>query len=147
MKVVIALGSNLGEPEIILQGAIASLNQLLSVTAVSTFHRTAPVGGPVQPDYLNAVLVGDCTNLSAVELLHQLQAIEAEAGRTREVRWGPRTLDLDLILFGDQVMQTPELTLPHPRAHERKFVLEPWSEIDPDASIPGKGSVQDLLRV
>ena len=147
MKVVIALGSNLGEPEIILQGAIASLNQLLSVTAVSTFHRTAPVGGPVQPDYLNAVLVGDCTNLSAVELLHQLQAIEAEAGRTREVRWGPRTLDLDLILFGDQVMQTPELTLPHPRAHERTFVLEPWSEIDPDASIPGKGSVQDLLRV
>ena len=74
-----------------------------------------------------------------------MQAIETELGRTREVRWGPRTLDLDLIVAGDGLLNTPELELPHPRAHERTFVLEPWLEIDPDAHIPGKGRVESLL--
>jgi len=146
MKVVIALGSNLGQSQEILTSAVEEIKKYVDVTALSSFHRTAPVGGPTQPDYLNAVLVGQCSALSPDELLHTLHEIEANAGRTREVHWGPRTLDLDLICYGELSFEEPKLTLPHPRAHERAFVLAPWLEIDPDAVIPGKGSVKELLR-
>jgi len=146
MKVVIALGSNIGESELILRSAINSIKECVDVLAVSRFYTTAPVGGPEQPDYLNAVLVGDCAELTPIELLHTLQRIEAAAGRTREIHWGPRTLDLDLIIFGDEILASPELTVPHPSAHERRFVLEPWHEIDPTAVIPGRGAVAQLLE-
>ena len=144
MKATIALGSNLGHSEAILQSAISSLAEIMELTAVSTFHSTAPVGGPAQPDYLNAVLIGEC-EWEPLVLLAKLQAIEAQAGRVRDVRWGPRTLDLDLITYGELLLDHPQLIVPHPRAHERGFVLLPWLEIDPHAQIPGRGRVADLL--
>lgn len=144
MKVVIALGSNLGDSKAILENAINSLRMLITVEGLSSFHRTAPVGGPVQPDYLNAVLIGQ-SELSPLELLTELQKIEVDAGRERLEHWGPRTLDLDLIAFGEAVLDSPVLTLPHPRAHERAFVLAPWFEIDPRAELVGKGAIADLL--
>jgi 2-amino-4-hydroxy-6-hydroxymethyldihydropteridine diphosphokinase len=144
MKVVIALGSNIGESAEIFESAVNRLNNIITVTHLSSFIETEPVGGPEQPNYLNAVLIGE-SELQPLELLHEMLAIETELGRVREVPWGPRTLDLDLIVAGESVMKTPDLELPHPRAHERAFVLEPWLEIDPDANIPGKGSVYSLL--
>jgi 2-amino-4-hydroxy-6-hydroxymethyldihydropteridine diphosphokinase len=144
MKVVIALGSNIGDSAALLETAVEQLNKIITVTHLSSVIETEPVGGPEQPNYLNAVLIGESA-LQPLELLRHMLAIEAELGRTREVRWGPRTLDLDLIVAGDSVMKTPELELPHPRAHERGFVLEPWLEIEPDAYIPGRGSVASLL--
>ena len=145
MKVVIALGSNLGDSEALLHNAVKSLRDHISVEALSSFHRTAPVGGPEQPDYLNAVLIGR-SDLAPHELLTLLHKIEADAGRQRLEHWGPRTLDLDLIAYGDVVIDSPALALPHPRAHERAFVLAPWSEIDPAAELVGKGAIADLLR-
>ena len=109
-----------------------------------SLYRTAPVGGVEQPDYLNAVVAGR-TELSASDLLALCQRIEQAHGRTRDVRWGPRTLDVDVLRFGDVVSDDPRLTLPHPRAHERAFVLVPWFEVDADASVPGRGRVADLL--
>ena len=144
MKVVIALGSNIGDSAALLDEAVEKLNEIIAVTHLSTYIETEPVGGPEQPNYLNAVLIGE-TELDSLELLRLMLKIEAELGRTREVRWGPRTIDLDLIVAGDEVIDTPELQLPHPRAHERAFVLEPWLEIDPAAAIPGKGLVSMLL--
>jgi len=144
MKVVIALGSNIGDSAALLDEAVEKLNEIITVTHLSTYIETEPVGGPEQPNYLNAVLIGE-TELDSLELLRSMLKIEAELGRTREVRWGPRTIDLDLIVAGDEVIDTPELQLPHPRAHERAFVLEPWLEIDPAAAIPGKGLVSRLL--
>ena len=144
MKVVIALGSNIGDSAALLDEAIEKLNEIITVTHLSSFIETEPVGGPEQPNYLNAVLIAE-SEFGPLELLHNMLAIEAELGRTREVRWGPRTIDLDLIVAGDVVMDTPELQLPHPRAHERAFVLEPWLEIEPTAHIPGKGLVSTLL--
>jgi 2-amino-4-hydroxy-6-hydroxymethyldihydropteridine diphosphokinase len=144
MKVVIALGSNIGDSAALLDEAVEKLNEIITVTHLSTYIETEPVGGPEQPNYLNAVLIGE-TELDSLELLRLMLKIEAELGRTREVRWGPRTIDLDLIVAGDEVIDTPELQLPHPRAHERAFVLEPWLEIDPAAAIPGKGLVSRLL--
>lgn len=145
MKVVIALGSNLGDSTALLDDAVEELNKIITVTHLSTYIETEPVGGPQQPNYLNAVLIGE-SELASIDLLRSMLKIEAELGRTREVRWGPRTIDLDLILAGDEVIDTPELQLPHPRAHERAFVLEPWLEIDPSAAIPGKGMVANLLQ-
>ena len=144
MKVVIALGSNIGDSAALLDEAVEKLNEIITVTHLSTYIETEPVGGPEQPNYLNAVLIGE-TELDSLGLLRSMLKIEAELGRTREVRWGPRTIDLDLIVAGDEVIDTPELQLPHPRAHERAFVLEPWLEIDPAAAIPGKGLVSRLL--
>jgi 2-amino-4-hydroxy-6-hydroxymethyldihydropteridine diphosphokinase len=144
MKVVIALGSNIGDSAVLLDEAVEKLNEIITVTHLSTYIETEPVGGPEQPNYLNAVLIGE-TELDSLELLRSMLKIEVELGRTREVRWGPRTIDLDLIVAGDEVIDTPELQLPHPRAHERAFVLEPWLEIDPAAAIPGKGLVSRLL--
>ena len=145
MKVVIALGSNLGDSRSILSDAIDQIGQSVDIQAVSKFHETIPVGGPEQPNYLNAVLIAD-TQIQPLELLALLQSIENKAGRVREERWGPRTLDLDLITYEELVMDEHLLTLPHPRAHERGFVLSPWFEIDPQAVLPGYGKIGVLLQ-
>jgi 2-amino-4-hydroxy-6-hydroxymethyldihydropteridine diphosphokinase len=144
VKYVISLGSNLGDRLEILKAAVESIRLVAQIQAVSSFYETDPVGGPEQPDYLNAVLIGS-SNLSPELLLTELQKIESAAGRTREIRWGARTLDLDLITAEDIEQENEFLTLPHPRAHERAFVLQPWLEIDPEAQIPGKGWVKVLL--
>jgi len=102
------------------------------------------VGGPPQPDYLNAVLLAR-TTLPSRLLLHQLHQVEAAFSRVREVRWGPRTLDIDIITVDSEVCADPELALPHPRAHERAFVLAPWHDVDPRAVLPGYGDVATLL--
>ena len=141
MKVVIALGSNLGDRKATLDSAVEALRQIISVRKVSNYIETDPVGGPEQPDYLNAVLIGE-SDLEPTDLLLKMQAIELAAGRERLERWGARTLDLDLIAAGDLVMDTELLTLPHPRAHERRFVLDPWLEVDPQAILPGFGEVR-----
>jgi 2-amino-4-hydroxy-6-hydroxymethyldihydropteridine diphosphokinase len=141
MKVVIALGSNLGDRKATLGSAVDALEQIITITKVSSYIETDPVGGPEQPDYLNAVLIGE-SDLEPTDLLLKMQAIEIAAGRERLERWGARTLDLDLILAGDLVMDTELLTLPHPRAHERRFVLDPWLEVDPRAILPGFGEVR-----
>jgi 2-amino-4-hydroxy-6-hydroxymethyldihydropteridine diphosphokinase len=114
------------------------------VLATSPVYQTAPVGGPDQPDYLNAVLIV-ATGLAARDLLAQANRIEAEFGRVREERFGPRTLDIDIISYSGEVSGDPVLTLPHPRAHERAFVLAPWHDIDAGAEVPGRGTVRDLL--
>lgn len=145
MKAVIALGSNLGNRELNIDSAIAELAKIIEVTHLSTNHETDPVGGPEQPKYLNAIAIAE-TELEPEELLTAMLDIENKLGRKREVHWGPRTLDLDLITFGDEVIDSEFLVLPHPRAHERRFVLEPWLEIEPDAYIPGIGKVESILQ-
>jgi 2-amino-4-hydroxy-6-hydroxymethyldihydropteridine diphosphokinase len=114
------------------------------VTAVSPVYETVPVGGPPQPDYLNAVLLV-VTSLPSLALLGRLHEVEAAFDRIRVVRWGPRTLDIDIITVTGERSDDPELTLPHPRAHERPFVLAPWHDIDPDAVLPGYGPIASLL--
>lgn len=143
---VLALGSNLGDSAATLQGAVDALGRTpgVAVTAVSPAYRTAPVGGPAQDDYLNAVVLVR-TTLAPEELLQATAAIEQAWHRVREVRWGPRTLDIDLITVGDTVLDTPDLVLPHPRAHERAFVLVPWLAVDPQARLVGRGPVAELL--
>jgi 2-amino-4-hydroxy-6-hydroxymethyldihydropteridine diphosphokinase len=145
-RVTIALGSNLGNRLENLQGGLDTLFDApgLALVAVSPVYETAPVGGPQQPDYLNAVLIAT-TTLPAHAVLERCHGVEAVFGRVRDETWGPRTLDLDIIVYGDVVSDDPELTLPHPRAHERAFVLAPWHDIDPDAEIPSWGQVSDLL--
>ena len=144
--VVLALGSNLGDRQDILQGAVDAIVGLpgVRVTAVSPVYQTVPVGGPAQPDYLNAVVLADAA-LPARELLDRLHEIEAAFDRVRLVRWGPRTLDIDIIVFDSERSDDPELTLPHPRAHERAFVLAPWHDVDPGAALPGHGPVAEVL--
>jgi dihydropteroate synthase len=146
--VVLAIGANLGDRLETLRAAVTAIGQLpgTEVTAVSPVYQTAPVGGPEQPDYLNAVLTAR-TGLSPDDLLSRLHEIEAEHGRVREVRFGPRTLDIDIVSYAGQVSDDPVLTLPHPRARERPFVLAPWHDIDPEAVLPGEygGRVADLL--
>jgi 2-amino-4-hydroxy-6-hydroxymethyldihydropteridine diphosphokinase len=115
-----------------------------AVVAVSSLYRTAPVGLHDQPDFINAVVAME-TNLTPGELLDELFAIEARFGRQRSVRNAPRTLDLDLLLHGGTISDDPQVTLPHPRMHERAFVLMPLHEIAPALSIPGHGAVADLL--
>jgi dihydroneopterin aldolase/2-amino-4-hydroxy-6-hydroxymethyldihydropteridine diphosphokinase len=145
--VVIALGSNLGESGETLHDAAVALFGLIDIDAVSPLVETDPVGGPDQPAYLNAVVTGT-TSLAPRALLRFLHDIERAHGRTRDVRWGPRTLDLDLIQYGDPAFNTdvqmddPALTLPHPRAHERAFVLVPWVEADPEATLRVGGEVR-----
>ncbi|MER7132256.1 2-amino-4-hydroxy-6-hydroxymethyldihydropteridine diphosphokinase [Streptosporangium saharense] len=145
MKVVLALGSNLGDRFDTLQGALDALfdSPELEFVEVSPVYETDPVGGPEQGPYLNAVVIASST-LEPMALLERALSAENAFGRTREVRWGPRTLDVDLITVGDLVSDDPELTLPHPRAHERAFVLVPWSRIDPDAVLGGR-PITELL--
>jgi 2-amino-4-hydroxy-6-hydroxymethyldihydropteridine diphosphokinase len=144
MKAVIALGANIGNPREQMDIAVSLLREALEVTAVSSYFTTAPVGGPEQPDYLNAVCIAE-SELPAAELLALLHGIEKALGRERIEHWGPRTIDLDLIQYGSILSYAEELTLPHPRAHERRFVLEPWSEIEPDALLLTHGKISDLL--
>jgi 2-amino-4-hydroxy-6-hydroxymethyldihydropteridine diphosphokinase len=145
-QVVMALGSNLGDRLANLQAGVDHLALVpgLRLTAVSGVFETTPVGGPAQPDYLNAVLLAD-SELSSRSILDHCQAAERAVGRLRKERWGPRTLDVDLIACDDEVSSDPVLTLPHPRAHERAFVLAPWLDVDPAAHLVGFGSVADLL--
>ncbi|TWG85340.1 dihydroneopterin aldolase/2-amino-4-hydroxy-6-hydroxymethyldihydropteridine diphosphokinase [Cellulosimicrobium cellulans J34] len=140
VDVVLALGANLGDAQQTLRDAITDLDRIsgLEITEVSPLARTAAVGGPEQPDFLNTVLLAR-TRLSARALLHACQAVEQAHGRVRDERWGPRTLDVDLVVYGTLTAVADDLELPHPRAHERAFVLEPWSQIDPEAVLPGLG--------
>jgi 2-amino-4-hydroxy-6-hydroxymethyldihydropteridine diphosphokinase len=142
---VLALGSNLGESAAILQGAVLDLVEQVGVRpfAASPVFETDPVGGPEQDPYLNAVVLAR-TDLRPRELLEVTQAIEERWHRTREVLWGPRTLDIDIIVIDGLVVAESDLVVPHPRAHERAFVLVPWLDVDPEAVVPGRGRVADL---
>jgi 2-amino-4-hydroxy-6-hydroxymethyldihydropteridine diphosphokinase len=146
MRAAIALGSNLGDREAHLAFAVRKLSAILSNLRRSRWYDTDPVGVPAdQPRYLNGVIVGD-TTLSARELLTALLAIEQEAGRTRPSALAPRTLDLDLVLYGNQRIQEPGLVVPHPRFRERLFVLEPLADLAPDLVDPVSGkSISELL--
>lgn len=141
----VALGSNLDGPEQRVENAIADLERLPStrLLARSALYRTAPVGYADQPDFVNAVALLE-TSLDAESLLASLFELEKAAGRERRIPNGPRTLDLDLLLHGDCAMDTEALTLPHPRLHERAFVLLPLAEIAPELEIPGRGRVRHL---
>jgi len=145
-RVAVALGSNLGDRRAHLEFAVSTLRTLLERLAVSSFHDTVPVGvSGLQPLYLNAAAVGD-TTLGARALLDALLAIEAARGRERPHPNAPRTLDLDLILYGDAIIDEPGLIVPHPRFRERAFVLEPLAEVAPDFCDPVTGkSVRELL--
>ncbi|MFK0236392.1 2-amino-4-hydroxy-6-hydroxymethyldihydropteridine diphosphokinase [Streptomyces vinaceus] len=145
---VIALGANLGNRLETLQGAIDALGDTpgLRVKAVSPVYETEPWGVEPgsQPSYLNAVIALK-TTLPPSSLLERGHAIEEAFDRVREERWGPRTIDVDIVSYADVVSDDPVLTLPHPRAHERAFVLAPWNDIDPEAQIPNRGPVGALL--
>ena len=136
MTAVLSVGSNLGDRLAHLRLAV----ELLAPTRVSGVWETAPVGGPEQDDYLNAVLLCE---LDATGAWERARAAERAAGRERQVRWGPRTLDVDVVWAPPPVPDG--LVVPHPRAHERAFVLAPWLEVDPAAVLPGAGPVRDLL--
>ena len=144
MRAVLGLGANLGDRAATLQAAVDALGAQTRIASVSAIFETAPVGGPPQPDFYNAVVIVE-TALSAIELLELAHRIEAAAGRVRLEHWGPRTLDVDVLAYDATRSDDPELTLPHPRAHERAFVLLPWFDADADAHIEGIGSVVDLL--
>ena len=144
----VGLGSNLGDREGTLRAAIGRLRHLpeTKVLRVSTLRRTEPVGPVDQPRFLNGAVELE-TALSARRLLGRLLELERAFGRDRAAvpAQGPRTLDLDLLLYGQEVIDEPGLEIPHPRLHERRFVLEPLTELDPTLEVPGKGSVQTLL--
>lgn len=142
----IALGANIGDPAATVRAAFAALSGLpgTQLTATSSLYRTAPIGLAGQPDFINAVARVE-TSLEPGALLQALLALEADFGRVRLERNGPRTLDLDLLLYGDKVLDTPDLILPHPRLHLRAFVLAPLAEIAPDLAIPGRGTVAAWL--
>jgi 2-amino-4-hydroxy-6-hydroxymethyldihydropteridine diphosphokinase len=142
----VGLGSNIGEPRRQLDAAIEQLKKLPGTDFVlaSGFYKSAPQGYLDQPDFLNAVARLD-TLLSAEQLLENLQKIEQRQGRERSFAGAPRTLDLDLLLYGSQRIDSPRLTVPHPRMHERAFVLEPLIELAPEIAIPGRGAARELL--
>lgn len=130
MRALIGIGANLGDPRTAMAGAIHALTAQpdIRLMAVSPLYRTAPVGGPEQPAFLNAAFAVE-TDLPPHALLRRLQALETAAGRVRDIRWGPRVLDLDLLLADDLVLDSPDLILPHPRLAERRFVLVPLAAI------------------
>jgi len=149
-RAVIALGANLGDRY---ETLAAAEREIAALAGVSAIRMSTPVESvaitldgpdPDKPGYVNAVAIVE-TTLAPVALLAELNAIENAHGRVREERWGDRTLDLDVIAYADVRSADPHLTLPHPRAHERDFVLAPWLELDPDAVVPGRGRVADLL--
>ena len=143
----VGLGANLGAPRRQLLAALQELGRIpqTRVTARSSLYRTAPIGGPDQADYVNAVARLE-TSLRPEELFSHLQEIERSHGREPSFRNAPRTLDLDLLLYGAEQIVTPSLTVPHPRMHERAFVLVPLLELDPGAVIPGRGNADDLFH-
>ncbi len=147
MPVYVGLGSNLADPQAQLNRALYELAEIpdTKLIACSTFYQSPPVGPQDQPDYLNAVAHLE-TALAAGKLLQELQRIEAAHGRKREVRWGARTLDLDLLLYGDETMDTPQLQVPHPEMTRRNFVLYPLLELAPDLEIPGQGKLLVLIQ-
>jgi 2-amino-4-hydroxy-6-hydroxymethyldihydropteridine diphosphokinase len=145
MKAVVALGANLENPREAIELAIALLREATDVKKVSSLYETKPVGGPEQDNYINAVCVID-SDLPAIDLLALLNGIEKSMGRVRIEKWGPRIIDLDLIQYGNILSSSEELELPHPRAFERKFVLEPWYEIEPDAILLTHGAISRLLE-
>lgn len=147
----IALGANLNQPEVTLHSAIRALSLIpgTHLRATSSLYRTAPIGLKHQPDFINAVVsldIENCHHTPPEALLTRLFEIEAQFGRQRSIPNAPRTLDLDLLLYGDQIIQTSALTLPHPRMHQRAFVLAPLLEIAPDCQIPGLGSAAALFE-
>ena len=145
MKVVIALGANLGNPRKQISFAIDAIRDIVNVEKVSSLYETAPFKvSDEQPNYINAVLLGD-TELQPKVLIKELLSIESKLGRQRSIPKAARTIDIDIIDYEGFFMESEELTLPHPRAHERKFVLEPWAEIDPDAELLGYGPIKELL--
>jgi 2-amino-4-hydroxy-6-hydroxymethyldihydropteridine diphosphokinase len=146
MRAIVALGSNLGDRFEYLQKAVNEINSVeeIEISKISSVYETLPVGGPEQGNYLNAV-ISLVTELEADELLFKLLLIELNLGRQREIAWGPRTIDLDLIWFENQTINLDNLILPHPRAHERCFVIKPWLEIEPDARI-GNTEIKEFLK-
>ncbi|BCL29795.1 2-amino-4-hydroxy-6-hydroxymethyldihydropteridine diphosphokinase [Streptomyces aurantiacus] len=147
-RAVIALGSNLGNRLETIQGAIDALEDTpgVRVKAVSPVYETEPWGvrPDSQPSYFNAVIVLR-TTLPPSSLLERAHAVEEAFHRVRDERWGPRTIDVDIVAYADEVSDDPTLTLPHPRAHERAFVLAPWNDVEPEAQLPGHGLVAQLL--
>lgn len=135
VRAAIGLGSNLGDRSRHITDAVAGIAEAGSLVRVSSLYETAPVGGPKQGPYLNAVAVIE-TDLSAQQLLNHCLAVERDQGRERRERWGPRTIDLDILLYGDLTLAEENLTIPHPRMTERRFVLEPLLEVWPDAALP-----------
>jgi 2-amino-4-hydroxy-6-hydroxymethyldihydropteridine diphosphokinase len=145
-RAYVGLGANLGPREITLARAVDLLAETegVDVRAVSQLRETEPVGVVEQPPFLNGA-VGMDTSLSPRELLDRLLEIEQALGRVRDVRWGPRLVDLDLLVYGDLQVDEPGLRVPHPRLNERRFALEPLAELDPALEIPGAGRVEDVL--
>ncbi|GAA2673507.1 2-amino-4-hydroxy-6-hydroxymethyldihydropteridine diphosphokinase [Streptomyces violaceolatus] len=147
-RAVVALGANLGNRLETLQGAIDALEDTpgVRVKGVSPVYETEPwgVAPDSQPSYFNAVVILK-TTLPPSSLLERAHAVEEAFHRVRDERWGPRTLDVDIVTYAEVVSDDPHLTLPHPRAHERAFVLAPWLDVDPEAALPGRGRVADLL--
>ena len=146
VRAAIALGSNIQDPEAQVRRAFDEIADLprTHVLARSSLYRTEPVGYADQPMFVNACALVE-TSLAPRELLDGLLAIEQRHGRVREIRNGPRTLDLDLVVYGDSAVEEPGLTVPHPRAHERAFVLEPLAEVWPEARLGDKGTARELL--
>jgi 2-amino-4-hydroxy-6-hydroxymethyldihydropteridine diphosphokinase len=142
----VGLGANLGEPRRQVETALTELGSIprTRVLKASSLYRSVPMGYANQPEYVNAVAQLD-TDLDAPQLLAELQALEARHGRSRSFANAPRTLDLDLLLFGESTLATENLAIPHPRMHERAFVLKPLLEIAPDAEVPGRGAAKALL--
>ena len=145
MKAVIALGANIGNPKEQMDLAVAMLREATDLKLVSSYYSTNPVSDIPQPDYLNAVCIVE-SDLPALELLALLHGIEKTLGRERVEKWGPRTIDLDLIQYGSLLSSADELQLPHPRAHERRFVIEPWHSIEPDAILLTQGKISEILE-
>ena len=147
MESYIGLGSNLGDPETQLTSALAALDGIPDTGLVrcSSFYRSKPLGPGGQPDFINAVALLD-SGLTAIALLARLQSIENRQGRVRDgIQWGPRTLDLDMLLYGTEIIDEPGLIVPHPEMRHRNFVLIPLLELAPDIEIPGLGRADKLL--
>ena len=140
-RAYVGVGANLGDREATIR---AALDALPGVVAVSALRETDPVGVVHQPPFLNGAAALE-PELAPRELLETLLAVERELGRERRERWGPRTIDLDLLLYGNETIHEPGLTVPHARLHERRFALEPLLDLDPELAIPGRGRVADLL--
>ncbi|MFM7874238.1 MAG: 2-amino-4-hydroxy-6-hydroxymethyldihydropteridine diphosphokinase [Actinomycetota bacterium] len=145
MKAVISLGANLGDPRKQVSMAIDAIRDILKVNKVSSLHETKPFAVPdSQPDYINAVLLGESDH-KPLDLMKALLGVEQALGRIRSFQNAARVIDIDLIDYGGLFMESDQLTLPHPRAHERSFVLAPWLEIEPDGILAGKGPIKGLL--
>jgi 2-amino-4-hydroxy-6-hydroxymethyldihydropteridine diphosphokinase len=146
-RAYVGLGANLGPREVTLLRAVDLLGAEsgVEVLAVSALRETAPVGNVDQPEFLNGAVAVE-TSLTARELLGALLRVERELGRERDgTRWGPRTIDLDLLVYGDEIIDEPDLRVPHPRLHERRFALEPLAELEPELEIPGRATASELL--